>query len=314
MTEIDLVPTPLPGVASGHDCSSHLEALGSARGSAPFADQTFAIQRCRICGLGFTDPVPSEDTAPLLYQSRGSADFQQADSGLVSRMKAASARRDASAFIGPAGEPLTIVDYGCGNGAFVTALAGVRPGARVVGTDLHATPPPGLEDGQYLPYDRIGELAGQVDLVLVRHVLEHTYDPLTFLRELGELLRPGGTLSIEVPSLDAAIRPIWGKDWMGFYAPYHTLHFAPRSLARVVEEAGYNVTRIAGAEMPMMGRSLQSRRRQTGYGLVAFGLGLLMHPVQLALGAITGRPACVRLWATTTGRSSVGSGSVPASR
>ena len=292
---IDLVATPLPPVTADHDCRDTWEPVARARGSAPFEEMTFTIRRCRVCGLGFTDPVPSQSTAPALYGSRDSNDFQQGDSGLVSSIKALVARRDARAFVGA--EASTIIDYGCGNGAFVAAMASMRPGAVVIGADLHDEPPAGLRPDQYVPYRRLQEWNGRADLVLVRHVLEHTYDPLVLLCRLGDLLRPGGTVVIEVPALDAAIRPLWGRDWAGFYVPYHTLHFTPASLSRLVAAAGLSVDRVSGAELPMMGRSLQSRL-QSGYGLPLFAVGALLHPLQLTMGRITGRPACIRLWAT----------------
>lgn len=222
---VELVPSPL---LVGHACRSGWRPHAVARGSAPFADVTFTIKSCRSCGLGVTDPVPSEAWAPLLYGSRESSDFQPGESGIVSRLKAWAARRD---------------------------------------------------------------------LILVRHVLEHTYDPVRLLARLRALLRPAGTIVIEVPALDAAARRLWGRNWAGFYAPYHTLHFTRRSLSNVVGDAGLAVVRVAGAEVPFMGRSLQNRL-QSEYGLPVFAVGLAMHPVQLAVGALTRRPSCIRLWAS----------------
>src|ERR1022692_4211844 len=49
------------------------------------------------------------------------------------------------------------------------------------------------------------------DLILCRHVLEHTYDPLKFLQDVGDLMNPGGVLMIEVPNLHAPLRRVFGK-------------------------------------------------------------------------------------------------------
>lgn len=289
-------PTAVPPIATDHDCRDHWELLAVARGSPPFEGE-YAIRQCGVCGVGFTDPVPPEATAAGLYSSRASQDFQAGDGSFVAALKRWAARRDARAFVAGVRGPATIIDYGCGNGAFVTAIAEVRREATVIGADLHDAPPAALPRERYASYRDLEQWRGRADLILLRHVLEHTYDPVAILVRLRELLRPGGAIVIEVPSLESAIRSVWGSSWSGYYVPFHTLHFGPASLGRVVQAAGLSVARMSGAEIPMMGRSLQQRLR-ADYSFPLFALGVALHPVQLAVGAITRRPTCVRLWAT----------------
>jgi SAM-dependent methyltransferase len=171
-----------------------------------------------------------------------------------------------------------------------------RPAATVIGADYHEGPPAGLTADSYVPYSRLPERRGQLDLILLRHVLEHTYHPVELLVELRELLRPGGAIVIEVPALDAKVRLLFGRDWNGWYVPAHTMHFSRRSLARILEGAGLRADRIEAADMPMMGRSIQSRRR-SGYGPGLLLLGILLQPAQLAIGALTRTSVNLRAWA-----------------
>ena len=39
-------------------------------GSGPFEHQLFSIYRCRVCAIGITDPVPSEEDSRLIYEDR----------------------------------------------------------------------------------------------------------------------------------------------------------------------------------------------------------------------------------------------------
>jgi len=296
---VDLVATPVPPLPLGHDCREAWALVAIAKGSGPFADRDFDIRQCAICGVAFTCLVPTEADSGTLYADRESNDFQARDGRVVAWLKGIAARRDAGSICRgiDRSAAITILDYGCGNGAFVEALQAVRPSAQVIGADLHPDAPSGLAGNRYVPYAQLDAWRGRTDLILCRHVLEHTYDPVRLLVDLGRLLRPGGSLVVEVPSFDSAIRRMLGRYWSGFYVPYHTLHFMPDSLTAVASAAGLRVERIERAEMPMMGRSIGARLGG-GYGLGLFALGMSLHPMQVIVGHLTQRGACLRVWAS----------------
>lgn len=275
-------------------CRSGKIKLCETYGSGRFESELFTIWQCEHCGLGFTDPIPTEETSHLLYETRESNDFQPNDSKLVSTLKALAARRDARKFCRDADRRGRILDYGCGNGAFVRAIQQVLPEAHVLGTDQHPTAPSLLNGQTYLPYSRLAD--EKFDFILCRHVLEHTYGPAGFLRLLRSMLSPNGILAIEVPSLETAVKNLFGKRWDGYYAPFHPLHFTRKSLATVVRATGLTVIREGSAEMPKMGRSL---RNVIGcdYGLWLFSLGVFLQPLQVAIGAVTGTSVCLRILA-----------------
>ncbi len=289
----ELVATPIGPLPIGHDCRLAWRLRARAHGTFPYGGRDFEIWACSECGLGYTDPVPAEADSPALYQARSSRDFLPSDSRLLAWIKDWLARRDARSFCRGMREDATILDYGCGNGAFVRAMAAEKPRARVLGCDYHSAAPPGLDSGSYLSYGELDKVGGGIDLILLRHVLEHTYHPVDLLTDLGELLRPGGVIGIESPNLEAGVRHLFGRDWNGWYVPYHTLHFTRRSLQMVIEGAGLQVASIGGADMPMIGRSLQARRR-SDYGPGLMLLGALLQPAQLAIGFVTRSPVNLR--------------------
>lgn len=284
--------------ASDHDCRTHLQPVATARGSGPFFDRRFTISQCARCTLGFTDPVPTEETSSLLYETRESIDFQPDDSRLVSSLKALAARRDVRAFCQDIGieETGVLLDMGCGNGAFALAMRQLFAGAEVIGADRQSNPPKLLTPEQYRTYDCLEELEGRCAFVLCRHVLEHTYDPVKLLDRLRNLLRPAGVIAIEVPSLETKMKSIFGEYWDGYYVPYHPLHFTRRSLRAVVESAGLSVMREGKTEMPKIGRSLQNVFGGAGYGLGLFSVGMVLHPLQVLIGWLSGTSVCLRIW------------------
>src|ERR1700742_1191024 len=107
-------------------------------GAGPYGRDLFSIYSCRGCGIGITDPVPSESNSHELYGDRTSCDFQVDDSPVAAVLKKMAATHDARVFAG--GVPLRqsaskILDYACGNGAFAVAMRTVIPGSTVWAAD-----------------------------------------------------------------------------------------------------------------------------------------------------------------------------------
>jgi SAM-dependent methyltransferase len=269
-------------------------------GSEPYERELFSIYRCRECKIGITDPVPLESDSARLYESRTSSDFQVDDSALADRLKRIAAERDVRTFtVGDGmGRPaLKMLDYACGNGTFALSLQRLFPRSSVFATDYHSEAPSKLKgtDIRYLTYGEAPR-CGPFDFILCRHVLEHTYHPVGFLRGIGDLMSVGGILMIEVPNLRAPLRKVFGKYWDGYYAPYHPIHFSKAALRRAITDAGLVVERLGGCEMPKIGRSLRNLMH-CDYNAALFAAGVVLQPMQLVARFLTGQPTCLRIWA-----------------
>src|SRR4051794_11337157 len=91
---VDLVENRLCPAQCGDKCARSRRKISEAVGSEPYSEQIFDILECIDCGIGLTNPVPTEASSHLLYTTRESLDFQPEDAGLVSWLKAFAARRD----------------------------------------------------------------------------------------------------------------------------------------------------------------------------------------------------------------------------
>ncbi len=119
-----------------------------------------------------------------------------------------------------------------------------------------------------------------IDFVHANHVLEHMHDPLVALRSIHTVLRPTGTLVIEVPNelrnVDYAINSRWRPRLAVRPTPTaHCYFFSPSSLKRLLSVAGFRVIRV----------STPSRRIPRGIGRrvkyrIADALGL-GHNIEL---------------------------------
>ena len=136
-----------------------------------------------------------------------------------------------------------VLDVGCATGTFLQRLRTVH-GARVSGVDFKdLSSSPALDGVDFhcsLFYE--APLADRTfDLVTMWHFLEHDYDPLRSLRTARRVLRPGGTLVIEVPRLDSRTFRWFGDRWPGLQAPQHTVLLDRDHLHALVRKAGLDV-------------------------------------------------------------------------
>jgi SAM-dependent methyltransferase len=92
----------------------------------------------------------------------------------------------------------TVLDYGCGEGTFLNALAEVRPDLKLFGYD----PESGHVPERYeLVTDMAVVPASSVDLLCCFETLEHLYDDeiAAFAADASRVLTPDGRLLVSVP-------------------------------------------------------------------------------------------------------------------
>lgn len=149
-------------------------------------------------------------------------------------------------------EPDAILDFGCGSGDLIRALASSFPGAAFAGADISES---GLDrTRQELPgaalvrYDFAqqseppGELREWATHVVCSEVLEHVDDPVRVLANAARCLKPGGRLVVTVPGgpMSAFDRHIG-----------HQEHFTRDWIRDVLERAGFRVEVVAAAGFPV---------------------------------------------------------------
>lgn len=143
----------------------------------------------------------------------------------------------------PAVEVGTLLDVGCGSGAYLQRMR--NAGWHVMGTEPDPKAAARLRDRLQFPVfsslDEVESHAERFDLITLSHVIEHVPDPLATLRQLAGLLAPGGRLILTTPNAKGLGAWVFGPNWRGLEPPRHFNVFSPASLAEAIETAGLRV-------------------------------------------------------------------------
>lgn len=112
-------------------------------------------------------------------------------------------------FIAEMKDGCVVLDIGCGEGGLLKALRLFRNDARLIGMDKESqTLPAGITFfkinilEEKLPLDD-----NSIDYAFMTHVLEHLHNPGDILSELQRVLKPGGKIYIEAPSIRSCYVP-----------------------------------------------------------------------------------------------------------
>jgi 2-polyprenyl-3-methyl-5-hydroxy-6-metoxy-1,4-benzoquinol methylase len=209
----------------------------------------FTLLRCPNCGHAFLDCDMTPSQLGELYTNyypRKTFNLAQykphaEKSGLGAWFNGLNS----SAFRGVP-KNVRVLDVGCGFGQSlgyhaargcdvygVEADENIRRVADKFGFKVHV----GLFD------DNIYE-AEFFDYVTMDQVIEHVTDPLSTLRGVARILKPGGTAILSTPNASGWGAKIFGRRWINWHAPYHVQFFSRRSMQLAAEQSGLVVTKV----------------------------------------------------------------------
>jgi SAM-dependent methyltransferase len=139
-----------------------------------------------------------------------------------------------------------VLDVGCGGGLFLSQLR--QQGLPVVGLDF-SLPAASIAWSRNDVPAVCGTLS-QAPLrdescaaVTMFHVLEHLYDPVSYLEVARRLLRPDGRLIVQVPNAACWQFLLLGEAWNGLDVPRHLFDFRASDLEILLGSCGFEVVR-----------------------------------------------------------------------
>ncbi|HEV56413.1 MAG TPA: class I SAM-dependent methyltransferase [Phycisphaerales bacterium] len=169
-----------------------------------------------------------------------------------------------------------VLEYGVGSGWNLAVL----PCGRKLGYDVHRGLRPVLERQGIEFVEDLNTVAdGSIDVVLCRHVLEHTPDPLAVLSRILRLLREGGRLVLIVP-YEFGRR---GRRFDPDEPNHHVYAWNVQTLGNLVTDAGFLVQRAGlgryGYDRFAAAWAVRLRAGRIGFGVIR-RLGQCLVPLR----------------------------------
>ena len=221
---------------------------GSSNLNSEFEKNGFGYVTCVDCGSLFQAPRPPIETFETFYRDSASARYW-AD---VFFPAVAEARRDL--IFKPRAKKLSdlmaskghavgrVIDVGAGYGILLdewrrlhpqTTLLAIEP-SEVLARECRAKNLEVVEDIA----ENVTGYNEYADLVLCFEVLEHVYDPLSFIRTLATLARPGGYVFVSTLGVDGFdIQVLWEKS-NSIFPPHHINFLSLAGFEKLFERAG----------------------------------------------------------------------------
>jgi SAM-dependent methyltransferase len=128
--------------------------------------------------------------------------------------------------------PACVLDIGCGGGALLLALGRHWPRSRLLGTEIAPAPARHARLAG-LPVVARPRKGMRAEVVVSVNVIEHTADPLGFLRQLRAVCAPGGRIVLICPDGDAP--------WLELLMLDHRWSFTRAALRILAARAGLRV-------------------------------------------------------------------------
>jgi 2-polyprenyl-3-methyl-5-hydroxy-6-metoxy-1,4-benzoquinol methylase len=165
----------------------------------------------------------------------------------------------------------SLLDVGCGNGLFLLQMRNL--GWNVCGIEPDPEAARAAREHSDIPVF-IGTLedsnlaSESLDAVTMRHVIEHTSDPVGTLRECYRVLKPGGIVVIDTPNSQSLGHQLLRSAWRGLEIPRHYFVFSMKALSTCADYAGFDVRLLSTAARHATGMHIASRLIQRGSTIV----------------------------------------------
>ena len=201
-----------------------------------------AIVECLDCGLVYANPRYDSGEMLAKYETVEDPLYVQEREGRVLTFERHLCPLED---IMPPGDGRRLLDVGCYVGVFVEIAArhgwdawGVEPshwaatqaqeaGLQVVEGTMSTA---GLDDASF-------------DVITMWDVIEHVERPSAEVRDAQRLLKPGGILVVHTMDLDSPFARLMGRRWP-WLMEMHIYYFTRRTLAQLLEQAGFHVISV----------------------------------------------------------------------
>ena len=135
-----------------------------------------------------------------------------------------------------------VLDFGCGGGSFLDSIKGFAK--KTVAVEPFVGYHLSLKNRGHEVFSNIKDCAhlrSAVDIVISFGVIEHVNNPLEYLQNAYDILKPNGRVFIETDNLDDVLMKLSVKEFEAFYyRTVHSYYFKSKSLRELSIKAGFH--------------------------------------------------------------------------
>ncbi len=220
-------------------CENKIDAASAKIGHKNGYD----IVKCTVCGSAVITPFPTLDQLMAYYQSyEGTVDYQKKAPKKIARAKKRIAR------LAGMTKGKKFLDVGCNYGFTIKAALDLGLDAHGIDIDDTAVTQSKKSFGdQYFETISIEDYAAaghKADIIYTSEVIEHVFNPDTFVGALARLLNDGGIIYLTTPDGGHWRVPKPFDTWEQVIPPEHIHYFTKQGLTTLFAKHGLKVEKF----------------------------------------------------------------------
>jgi SAM-dependent methyltransferase len=151
----------------------------------------------------------------------------------------------------------SILEVGCGNGELLRKMQSLFFNTTGIEYNEKAVESAREKGLQVFYVDEIDTLPHEsYDVVISFHVLEHVANPIEFVRQLSNFLKPGGKLILSVPNQDGPVKYI--DPCIHNMPPHHATRWRLKTFEKLAEKTNLKIIRVSYEPLLMSNYSYYS--------------------------------------------------------
>lgn len=221
----------------------------------------FQYVECKNCGLFYLTERPARNEMSTIYpENYYSYSESSTQNYIIKIIRDRLERNKISGYRNLLGTGNKLIfDAGCGDGRLLDILNTFCPDSWTFsGIEIDAQAVAKAREKGYkilqgdVEFEELSEFKGQIDLLLMHQVLEHTRSPLAVIDKVKAIIKKGGIISIETPDTDSWDRRIYYKRyWGGYHFPRHFYLFNKKTIRQLLEKTGFEIISIKSLPSPV---------------------------------------------------------------
>lgn len=221
---------------------------GSSQPAPLFIKDGYEVCRCRMCDLVFLNFDPTATFLKEYYaedffndagEKQGYSCYENESRSLyatfLQRIKQIRKFKDGG----------SLLDVGCATGTFLEIASKYW---EVSGSEISAYAAKTARQKGFQIYEgQIEELeclTTKFDVVTLWDVIEHVAQPVKTIKLIGNIVKPGGIVSLTTGDVGSLVAKLSGRRWHLYNIPQHLSYFDTKTIQKLLKQGGFTIKEI----------------------------------------------------------------------